>query len=71
MPVIERINNCKSRKSEENFGEENLASVVFYALHITVRKLALVCGRVGTDFGLDKVTNLFYIYLMKTLETRI
>jgi len=57
MPVIERINNCKSRKSGENFGEENLATVVFYALHITVPKLALVCGQVGTDFGLNKGTN--------------
>jgi len=33
--------------------------------------LALVCGRVGTDFGLNKVTKLFYIYLIKTHETRI
>ena len=56
MPVIERISNCKSRKSEENFSEENLATVVFYALHITVPKLALVCGRVGTDLGGIKAT---------------
>ena len=27
--------------------------------------------RVGTDFGLDKVTKQFYIYLTKTHETRI
>jgi hypothetical protein len=26
----------------------------FYALQLTVRKLALVCGLVGTDFGLNK-----------------
>ena len=35
---------------------------------LTVRKLALVCGRVGTDFGLNKGTNYLSIILGEPLK---
>ena len=52
-------------------GNEKRILISFARLQLTVRKLALVCGQVGTEFGLDKVTKLVYIYLTKTHETRI
>jgi len=41
---------------------------VLEGLHLTVRKLALVCGRVGTDFGLNKGTNYLSIIIGEPLK---